>query len=352
MSRSLPGWVGFVLLFLALAALRARLPEPPPPAVLARLRALRVERDPRRMCARELRALPGVGEVLAQTLARARDTYRGAAPLVWEDVPGIGEVRARNLRAWCRAQGLDADPFAVGVGYPEPMSELARHVSVALLALLTGCGGLQEEQALPAPGASAPATTRARTLVLQGGALHALEAGAEGGRVVLLLHGARFTAQTWNELGTLSVLAQAGYHAVALDWPGSGATPAWGAVDGDELLAGVCAELGGQSIVLVGPSLGGRFAVEFLQRSPAARAVAGLVAIAPALTKAVEEPWTQPTLLLWGERDEVVPLERGEALARRLSARLEVLPGAGHPCYLEQPERFHALLLGFLSTLQ
>ena len=58
------------------------------------------------------------------------------------------------------------------------------------------------------------------------------------------------------------------------------------------------------------------------------------------------------TLLLWGERDEVVPLERGEALARRLSARLEVLPGAGHPCYLEQPERFHALLLGFLGTLQ
>lgn len=352
MSRSLPAWVALVLLFLAFEAVRARLPEPAPPAVLARLRALRVEREPRRMCARELRQLPGVGEILAQTLAHARDAHRGAAPLSWEDVPGIGEVRARQLREWCRAQGFDADPFAGGASYPEGVPEFARQVSLALLALVTGCGGLQDEPPAPAPVASAPATTStARTLVLQAGSLHALEAGPENGRVVLLLHGARFSAQTWNELGTLAVLARAGYHAVALDWPGSGATPAWDAVDGNELLAGVCAELGGSSIALVAPSLGGRFAFEFLQRSPAARAVAGLVAIAPALSGTVAEPWTLPTLLVWGERDESVPLESGEALARRLGARLEVLAGAGHPCYLEQPERFHALLLGFLGTL-
>ena len=41
-------------------------------------------------------------------------------------------------------------------------------------------------------------------------------------------------------------------------------------------------------------------------------------------------------------------LERAEELAGRLpGARLVVLEGAGHPCYLEEPERFHAELLEF-----
>jgi pimeloyl-ACP methyl ester carboxylesterase len=80
--------------------------------------------------------------------------------------------------------------------------------------------------------------------------------------------------------------------------------------------------------------------------------VAALVAIAPANADEVRPlDWKTPTLLFWGERDEIVPLERGRALAERLKgARLEVLPGAPHACYLDQPDRFHALLLEFLGS--
>lgn len=42
---------------------------------------------------------------------------------------------------------------------------------------------------------------------------------------VLLLHGIRFSSETWLNLQTLSKLADAGYRAVAIDLPGTAARP-------------------------------------------------------------------------------------------------------------------------------
>ncbi|MGH3042721.1 MAG: alpha/beta fold hydrolase [Gaiellaceae bacterium] len=57
-----------------------------------------------------------------------------------------------------------------------------------------------------------------------------------------------------------------------------------------------------------------------------------------------------PTLLVWGARDRLIPLEDAFEYARRLPAPLRVLPAAGHLLIGEFPEECAALLLDFLET--
>jgi pimeloyl-ACP methyl ester carboxylesterase len=57
-----------------------------------------------------------------------------------------------------------------------------------------------------------------------------------------------------------------------------------------------------------------------------------------------------PLLVCVGERDEIVPVEDGRALAESaLVGSLEVFAGAGHLLSLEQPDRFDQVLLEFLA---
>lgn len=66
---------------------------------------------------------------------------------------------------------------------------------------------------------------REGTIQVQGQSLFFREARPGAGQAarfsVLLLHGVRFSSETWQKLGTLLRLAQAGYRAVAIDLPGT-----------------------------------------------------------------------------------------------------------------------------------
>jgi abhydrolase domain-containing protein 14 len=180
--------------------------------------------------------------------------------------------------------------------------------------------------------------------------LHALAAGPGAGRPVLLLHGARYTSATWRELGTLGLLADRGYRAVALDLPGYGRS---GAVTQpvEEFLAAALPRLGLEHPVVVAPSMSGRFALPLVAAHP--ERVAGLVGVAPAGIEEHRAALAQarvPVLLLWGGEDAVIPVAAGRDLLETLpGGELVVLPGAGHACYLDQPAAFHEALLAFLG---
>jgi pimeloyl-ACP methyl ester carboxylesterase len=57
-----------------------------------------------------------------------------------------------------------------------------------------------------------------------------------------------------------------------------------------------------------------------------------------------------PTLVIWGENDDLVPLTLGRQLHARLAgAHLHVLPGTNHFCMFEKPREFNQALLAFLQ---
>ncbi len=204
------------------------------------------------------------------------------------------------------------------------------------------------------PGAARPgaAAVADRTAEVAGVPVHYLAAGPEGAPAVLLLHGGRFHASTWRELGTLGVLAGAGLRAVALDLPGFGVS-APSDLAREDFLAAALPALGLARPVVVAPSASGTFAFPLVVEHP--EAVAGFVGVSPA---GVDAWWERladlsvPTLLVWGENDRVFPLPTGRRLAARIpGARLVVLPGARHPSYLDRPEQFHKELLAFTRGL-
>jgi pimeloyl-ACP methyl ester carboxylesterase len=57
-----------------------------------------------------------------------------------------------------------------------------------------------------------------------------------------------------------------------------------------------------------------------------------------------------PTLILWGDRDDIIPVEHAHAAAKRIAgSRLEIFEGAGHFLHVEQPARFAATLAEFIE---
>ena len=163
----------------------------------------------------------------------------------------------------------------------------------------------------------------------------------------MLLHGAAFTSQTWIDLGTVEILAGAGHRVVAVDLPGFGASTRTAATPVEFLLA-LLEALEIDRAVIVSPSMSGCYSLPLLVSHP--ERFAGYVPVAPACLDEVQGSVSVPTLVLWGANDRILPPARAARLVELVSeAETVILPDARHPCYLDQPERFHELLMDFVD---
>jgi pimeloyl-ACP methyl ester carboxylesterase len=58
-----------------------------------------------------------------------------------------------------------------------------------------------------------------------------------------------------------------------------------------------------------------------------------------------------PTLIVWGDRDEIIPVSHAYAAHEAIpGSRLEILDGVGHFPHAEAPDRFLAVLVDFLES--
>ena len=190
-------------------------------------------------------------------------------------------------------------------------------------------------------------------IALNGCSVHYLEYGPRNGATVVLLHGMKFQAETWRELGTLDALAGMGLHVLAVDMPGFGKSPAFDRQP-VEVLAQFFAQLGLERALLVGPSMGGRIALEFAIKYP--QRIAGLVlvgAVGVEENRAGLTNITVPTLWSGGLRIRFRRLPTATSYLLKSRTRPEkFIPEAPHPCYLAQPDRWHESLRTFFTNLQ
>lgn len=187
-------------------------------------------------------------------------------------------------------------------------------------------------------------------VTIQQARIHYLEAGSPDAPAVLFLHGASFSAQTWQDLGTVALLAEQGYRAVAVDLPGFGQSSRISGQPVDFLIE-LMAVLNISQPVLVSPSMSGGYSLPLVVQHP--EKLKGFVPIAPVSIPTYEKQLKGvplPTLAIWGSNDQIVPVEQAERLCQLMpNAQLVVLEDAGHACYMRATDKFHRHLLKFVE---
>ena len=187
---------------------------------------------------------------------------------------------------------------------------------------------------------------------ISGCQVHTLQGGDKSKATVFFLHGKAFQAETWLELGTLQAVTDAGFSVIAIDLPGFGKTPDAN-LSPETVITGVMQAVDLKKMILVGPSMGGKIALEFTLAHP--DSIMGLVLIGAV---GVEENKSQlhnlpeSTLIVWGENDQISDPANGKLLKEQIDgSTLVTFQGAKHPCYMEQPELWHTTLLDFVRTV-
>jgi abhydrolase domain-containing protein 14 len=291
-------------------------------------------------------ALGQIREELRETLAR-----------VSREAPRVRAAR------WRAGEGVLGRVH--GAAYDSRVRRPSRSSIAPCIALACACAQQVESTSDPAAsaGVAGPAAPEisverpaARTVDVLGRQVAFIELGASDARPVLLLHGARFSSRTWEELGTLAELAGAGWRVLAVDLPGYGASREAAEVpdaERGEFAFELLRALAIDEPVVVAPSMSGTFALPLAAQHPAA--LRGFVPIAPVgidEARAELDGSQVATLIVWGSADAVVPAAEAESL-RALLPRSEValIEGAGHACYLDQPAVFHDRLLAFLKVV-
>jgi pimeloyl-ACP methyl ester carboxylesterase len=206
---------------------------------------------------------------------------------------------------------------------------------------------------------------------VNGRKLHYAVAGRQDRPAILLVHGAHpsLTWKVWDQ--NIGPLAES-LHVFALDMPGYGQSAQHEEVTLEPYpfehfamtLADFIAELRIGPATLVGSSAGGGAALVAAANHPALVQRLVLVDSMGAENEFLRKRASEirsPTLFIWQEGDEVIPVEHGRALAALIpGSRFELLKGIDYPAPEQQnyhnhwphrlnPERFNRLVLDFVS---
>lgn len=190
------------------------------------------------------------------------------------------------------------------------------------------------------------------SLSIQGLSIRYLQKGT--GIPVVFLHGYSFSAETWVEVGLFDELA-GDYSVYSFDMPygAKSRSDKFSAENRDEyadFLKNMLETLNINKPILIGASISGEVTLRYLIRGCSAQAA---IVIGPAGIKGLGNQLSRiavPLLSVWGDKDTISPPANSEILEAHVKdCVVRIIEGAGHACYLDEPEKFREIVKDFLQ---
>lgn len=186
---------------------------------------------------------------------------------------------------------------------------------------------------------------------VNGAKIHYIEAG--NGKAVVLHHGARFNAHTWEETGTISAIDEVGYRAISIDFPGFGKSESGSFGNLSEFISSFIETMKLDKPILLGASMGGEAVLEYAVDNP--RKLGGLILVGAVGVSSYENKLKVldglPILLIWGKHDNVSSKHNYELILKNVKTAKFVNIGNQHACYLDDPNGFNEQIKIFLKGL-
>ena len=185
---------------------------------------------------------------------------------------------------------------------------------------------------------------------------------------VVLFHGNASSLDSWKKTKTLEELSSKGYRVFAIDLPaGKGSmsdklSPKILKNNPEKIITVIdklfeALGVGYSPFAIVGPSMGGGFALAYALSRP--ERVRALFLVSPSVYRIPEQEKSKlpnldlPVMLVWGDRDRVFPLdEYGKPLKESLPrAKLLIVKQAGHSAFSDKPDELNEILVDFLTEV-
>jgi len=171
---------------------------------------------------------------------------------------------------------------------------------------------------------------------------------------LLLLHGYSFNSDVWDLINLPEVLADNFVSAYAFDIPGFPKSRNKQKVTKTEIvdaLYDLYIKIStGSKITVLGSSAGAYFASSFAERYP--KCVNGLILVGAVNLDIKFDKIKAPIFGIWGSNDNISDPISGKRILEAHNAKVWIIEGASHACYLKDPDEFNNIILSIMDYIK